>query len=459
MQKHQTKNGAANSALSDEGLGTKKTIFVLCVVVGCIGILWPKLFYPMFFGNTSSPPLPQSRGSVKKIGKCCDVVLDKDKFFNASLTAMAFGPDLFRRHDKMYQDELSLRQERPPHLRDGLHPAMRERGRAIPDTQTIPIIERQKYPPPKIVEGRPGPIPGMRPPMGAGNMKAQQKAATGSMGIIMPIYTIAIVLFFLYTLSKIMGKKSDPNAPYETVEPNPEFRKEVFGKNTANKAEKTKLASNTNTESRPPVRSNKEKILECDNQLMEIQKLRLKLEETEKAMAKLIEEMTSDKAQSKVNGTSDQHSGVENLDVGKTPKHEQKSSDEKSVKVLGMELSASWGHNGSKWTGRPPTPIFASHFEHSKLDDEDMPAPESIYLEGSLPPKSQILVADSETHTEEVTDQELNGSAEEPAVILSSKMTLSLINLDTARNTTTTDVDSPLADDIEIIGDDEKSIS
>ncbi|KAL5288149.1 hypothetical protein ACFFRR_008786 [Megaselia abdita] len=384
MQKHQTKNGAANSALSDEGLGTKKTIFVLCVVVGCIGILWPKLFYPMFFGNTSSPPLPQSRGS-------------------------------------------GLRQERPPHLRDGLHPAMRERGRAIPDTQTIPIIERQKYPPPKIVEGRPGPIPGMRPPMGAGNMKAQQKAATGSMGIIMPIYTIAIVLFFLYTLSKIMGKKSDPNAPYETVEPNPEFRKEVFGKNTANKAEKTKLASNTNTESRPPVRSNKEKILECDNQLMEIQKLRLKLEETEKAMAKLIEEMTSDKAQSKVNGTSDQHSGVENLDVGKTPKHEQKSSDEKSVK--------------------------------SKLDDEDMPAPESIYLEGSLPPKSQILVADSETHTEEVTDQELNGSAEEPAVILSSKMTLSLINLDTARNTTTTDVDSPLADDIEIIGDDEKSIS
>ncbi|KAL5288145.1 hypothetical protein ACFFRR_008786 [Megaselia abdita] len=391
MQKHQTKNGAANSALSDEGLGTKKTIFVLCVVVGCIGILWPKLFYPMFFGNTSSPPLPQSRGS-------------------------------------------GLRQERPPHLRDGLHPAMRERGRAIPDTQTIPIIERQKYPPPKIVEGRPGPIPGMRPPMGAGNMKAQQKAATGSMGIIMPIYTIAIVLFFLYTLSKIMGKKSDPNAPYETVEPNPEFRKEVFGKNTANKAEKTKLGwkdhnttSNTNTESRPPVRSNKEKILECDNQLMEIQKLRLKLEETEKAMAKLIEEMTSDKAQSKVNGTSDQHSGVENLDVGKTPKHEQKSSDEKSVK--------------------------------SKLDDEDMPAPESIYLEGSLPPKSQILVADSETHTEEVTDQELNGSAEEPAVILSSKMTLSLINLDTARNTTTTDVDSPLADDIEIIGDDEKSIS
>lgn len=39
-----------------------------------------------------------------------------------------------------------------------------------------------------------------------------------------------------------MGKKKDPNAPYETTEPNPEFRKEVFGKNiTAAKAEKSKL--------------------------------------------------------------------------------------------------------------------------------------------------------------------------------------------------------------------------
>lgn len=91
-----------------------------------------------------------------------------------------------------------------------------------------------------------------------------------------------------------------------------------------------------------------------------------------------------------------------------------------------------------------------------------MPAPESIYLEGSLPPKSQILVADSETHTEEVTDEELNGSPDEPAVILSSKMTLSLINMDKdlqSSQRSSSEVDSPLADDIEIIGDDERSIS
>jgi len=51
-----------------------------------------------------------------------------------------------------------LRQERPPHLRpDGIHPAMRERGRAIPATTTVPIVAEEKQVPstaPRIVEGR-----------------------------------------------------------------------------------------------------------------------------------------------------------------------------------------------------------------------------------------------------------------------------------------------------------------
>lgn len=126
QQKQQSKNV---QSYNDEGLGLKKTVFVFCIVAGCFAILWPKLLYPAIFGNSSPPPLPQSRGSgqcfsillstlnslflvfnilVKKLGKCCDVVLDKEKFYNASLTAADFGQDLFRRHDKMYQDELSM---------------------------------------------------------------------------------------------------------------------------------------------------------------------------------------------------------------------------------------------------------------------------------------------------------------------------------------------------------------
>lgn len=49
----------------DDGLGTKKTIFVLCVVVGCVGILWPKLFYPMFYGSIVSPPQNRASGEFK----------------------------------------------------------------------------------------------------------------------------------------------------------------------------------------------------------------------------------------------------------------------------------------------------------------------------------------------------------------------------------------------------------
>lgn len=32
-------------------LSTGKTIFVLTVVAGCFAVLWPKIFYPMFFGS------------------------------------------------------------------------------------------------------------------------------------------------------------------------------------------------------------------------------------------------------------------------------------------------------------------------------------------------------------------------------------------------------------------------
>lgn len=36
-------------------LGPRKTIFVLATVIGCIAILWPKIFYPMMFGGAEVP--------------------------------------------------------------------------------------------------------------------------------------------------------------------------------------------------------------------------------------------------------------------------------------------------------------------------------------------------------------------------------------------------------------------
>lgn len=52
---------------------------------------------------------------------------------------------------------------------------------------------------------QPGPIPGLRPTMGgAGHIvPPKQQSIGGPMGLIMPIYTIAIVAFFSYTVIKV----------------------------------------------------------------------------------------------------------------------------------------------------------------------------------------------------------------------------------------------------------------
>jgi hypothetical protein len=122
-----------------------------------------------------------------------------------------------------------IRQERPLHLRSELiHPAFRERGRAIPQPQPATPVR----PPPRVVEGRPGPVPGMRPTIGgAGHVVPPPKQGTSSMSVIMPIYTIGIVIFFTYTLMKIIFKKQPESVGgslYPPVDPDPHFRKEVF---------------------------------------------------------------------------------------------------------------------------------------------------------------------------------------------------------------------------------------
>lgn len=42
---------ATTTAPSSTGLGTKKSVFVLITVVGCIAILWPKILYFAMFGG------------------------------------------------------------------------------------------------------------------------------------------------------------------------------------------------------------------------------------------------------------------------------------------------------------------------------------------------------------------------------------------------------------------------
>uniref|UniRef100_A0A8D8X891 Resistance to inhibitors of cholinesterase protein 3 n=1 Tax=Cacopsylla melanoneura TaxID=428564 RepID=A0A8D8X891_9HEMI len=147
-------------------LSRGKTIFVLTVVAGCFAVLWPKIFYPMFFGS------PQFQTNVEKA-------------------------------------HAQMRQERPPHMRpEMLHPALRENGRAIPHEHIVPRVEPDPVPRPVKQPG--GPKPGMgRPAFGGGGPHAAKQGGGGIMNLLMPMYTISIVAFFIYTMLRFVSNSSN----------------------------------------------------------------------------------------------------------------------------------------------------------------------------------------------------------------------------------------------------------
>ncbi|XP_034104674.1 resistance to inhibitors of cholinesterase protein 3 isoform X11 [Drosophila albomicans] len=399
----QQKPGAGSKLKSrpgnEESMSPRKMgIIAIVTVVGCIAILWPKVFHPMMFGGTPPKPIykdPQQRA----------------------------GPG-------------GLRQERPAHLHpESIYQAMRERGRAIPATPTVPIVERKtspSNPPPRIVDGRPGPIPGMRPPMGAGALHQPQQRGGSSMGFLMPLYTIGIVVFFGYTIMKIVFKKQVPNAPYGPAPSDPSFRQEVFGQQNHSQVEDlggTKL-----------VVTAIQGLIDAADEQLNVRDVHNSRIETDTDIETETEKQTDLNKQHDNENTNLTNVENQNISNGHTITDQDQEKDK------------------AKAQPRKRRDISAEREVTSNKLEENLPEPQSIYLEGALAHDSQILVADSQTKREEVYDSELNGSEEEPAVILSSKMTLSLINLDANQQNGSEnkqEIESPLADDIEIIGHDE----
>lgn len=439
-------------------LTPRKTMIVVVIVVGCFAVLWPKVFYPMLVGSAQQHIKPSP---IDRTTGCCDVISEVDvntiKILSELCSSLKTpekqqrplnnrealiqcrkavlekcGIDIsavIQEHVRLGQtvkqilDEVrslngslclkynfgvapwklgvphkialnvpsTIRQERPPHLRSEMvHPAFRERGRAIPQTQQTASPSR---PPPRIVEGRPGPIPGMRPTIGGpGHVVPPPKQSTGSMGLIMPIYTIGIVVFFTYTVMKIIFKKQPEGVGgslYPPVEPDPHFRQEVF------ESERSHLQPRL---SRDGVAS---KIVV-------------------NAMSALLDEVNEEiAARRKGSHTDGQDDHLANGNAVKP--------QEPSVKVVGMEMTASC-EGGKKWS-RPDSPVIPS--PPPTIPEEVVP-PHEIFLEGSLPAQSQILVADSATETQQFSE-------DDPAVVLASKVTLSVISLDSENGTSEND--------------------
>ncbi|XP_024086186.1 uncharacterized protein LOC106670478 isoform X3 [Cimex lectularius] len=452
--------------------GTGKSIFILAIVAGCFAILWPNIFYPMIVGNTATKGQQASNGNG-----CCDVIFDTDvnaiklmtelcerilsrenefdkKFLFAfqqgkltkeivhtcqktvldkcdvDITEFLNEKVLLGKSYKQMLDEIRslnsslclkrsfgisfkqiglprtvriwginqpkhLRQERPPHLHpEFLHPALREKGRAIPQSHVVPKIKQQ--------EGRPGPLPGIRPPMGGAGHVVPPPKGSGTMGIVMPMYTIGIVVFFLYTMMKILFKKSDSTSGYEGFSPDPDFQRVVFGERVVHKGFANGKESEDTTKlgrrERDTIVSAITGLVEEVNRQIRSDEAKLPYEKKEKELEKEIEHLVDDEVKSL---------DKEEFEEEVVEEEEAEDTGKGVVKVLGMEMTESC-EKGAKWS-RPPTPLSRPT------------TPQNIYISGAVPSQSQLLVSDS--HTETIP-------AEDHAVVLTGKVTLSLIGLE-----------------------------
>ncbi|XP_023287486.1 uncharacterized protein LOC111673866 isoform X2 [Orussus abietinus] len=447
--------------------GPRKTIFILAIVAGCFAVLWPKIFYPLLTAsvNPHHPPTestaccdvifesdintvdilqemcqnilrhhqidPRVRDALKvnkltpqsaslcreevlarcgidlssflaereRLGKSYKQVLEEIRSFNSSLCLkMNFGvplsqlgmPHLIRYHILMPHSTVKQERRTPPHA-GGLHPAMRERGRAIPSSHIVPKVEDR----PEQVA-----IPKMRPPLGGAGHVVPAPKGNSTMGIIMPLYTLGIILFFVYTIVKVVKKNSDSEIisefPNIGAEAEKEFRKMVFSPDVFATAMTGSLQYRKERSASP-----------------------LRPAPTIEELKDLVDEAPKFNGLAGIGPSLKEDTVDKELSSKEDTELEEIEESSPTVKVVGMEMTAACegGQRGSRPT-TPLTPVSHSHVEREKTP------PRPIYLEGALPPQCELLVTDSETQAEKPEEDV------EAPVVLSGKMTLSLISLD-----------------------------
>jgi len=96
------------------------------------------------------------------------------------------------------------------------------------------------------------PRPGMRPTLGGPGIQPNQKqVAGGGMGVIMPIYTVAILVFFIYTIVKIIFKNKK-NEEEEMNEDDEFLNSDYYKQYLAQQQKQREVAENVQQKDVPP---------------------------------------------------------------------------------------------------------------------------------------------------------------------------------------------------------------
>ncbi|VVC40800.1 Hypothetical protein CINCED_3A018757 [Cinara cedri] len=375
-------------------ISQSKTICILAIVAGCFAVLWPSLFYPMLKGS--------------------------------------FAP---------HTQTDNIPQERTPvHLRASMHPALMEKGRAIPQ----PHIGSRQATPGSFKQ----PIPGYRPPMG-GMGGTGQKTRGGAMNILMPMYTIGIVLFFVYTMMKLLSKKDN----VEEKNTNGAFssRYDCSGIDSSSKLQSLIPPTQLGCIEKDTIVNAFSSLLEDVNReilssINENEKVPTIFEDEEfkndETDEKKFQENTisnhsdndiDDNTNTKIFTQLEESASIESskpketCNTGEEETTDLEISNKKVIQVVNMETSESVG-GGHCWTQIEKEKISS---KDKMVSSSPIEKPISLIIPGTIPKNSQVLISDGPHNTSSET--------EDHEAIISSKVTLSLIPDDRVEEYLTSD--------------------
>ncbi|XP_075981096.1 RIC3 acetylcholine receptor chaperone isoform X3 [Anticarsia gemmatalis] len=444
---------------NEEVLGPRKTMFVLVIVVGCFAVLWPRILSPLLMGPSREQMKPNQ---FDREAGCCEVIFEKDmailelinevcnsythtdklspysaaecrkavnetcgldiaafmkrsdnvgktsrmlaetmKNSNSSCLREHFGVPVYSLGPHVIQNSWTqqdtMKQERP--IRGaGPHPALRERGRAIPAGAPAPPTRGPVPMPPHArvrssplsvyfeLDIKPPPIPGMRPPLGSPG--GPVPAPKSSMGLVMPLYTLCIIVFFVYTLSRILFKRT--GAPYEPITPDPQFRRRVF---------------------RDDSRTSPDKLGD-----VELEALRARLAETERAMQRIVSQLAQrdgdvqqdNNTRPYTNGTIIHNSGPVHIVASEYQEPAKEKTEKETTETVDKEQKES---NIEDKKESEEEPVKQAEKEASPEPvKESTPEPKE-----PTPERKQVTEEKEEEEIEEV--EEVKESSEEPEII------------------------------------------